>query len=111
MPQSDNTAADGFTVAKCCRCGSCFFPRRLICRRCGSDIWADERLHDAVVEESTTVAHVAGGGQGAPRILATVCAVGGLRLIVGLELPLREGTCVRLSERNGAPIGRAVDRG
>jgi uncharacterized OB-fold protein len=106
--QMRNAAADGFTVAKCSRCGSRYFPRRLICRRCGNDVWIDERLHDAVIEEATIVAHMV-GGDGAPRTLATVRAAEGLRLIVGLETPLREGTRVRLSEKNGAPIARVVE--
>jgi uncharacterized OB-fold protein len=108
MPQSDEASADGLTVAKCSRCGSRYFPRRLICRRCGSADWTDERLHDAVIEESTTIAHVA-GGHGGPRTLATVRAAGGLRLIVGLEAPAPEGARVLLREKNGAPTAQPRD--
>jgi uncharacterized OB-fold protein len=111
MPPTGDAHADGFTVAKCSRCGLLYFPRRLICRSCGSVDWADEHLHEGVIEESTTVAHVAGGGQGGPRTLATVRAAGGLRLIVGLEAPAPDGARVLLGEKNGAPIARPADRG
>ena len=106
-----NASRRGFMVAKCNRCGALYFPRRLICRRCGGDAWTDERLHDAVIEESTTVAHVAGGGHGAPRTLATVRAAGGLRLIVGLQTSLPDGARVLLTGKDGAPIARPADRG
>jgi uncharacterized OB-fold protein len=110
MPPTGDAHADGFTVAKCSGCGQLCFPRRLVCRRCGSADWADEYLHEGLIEESTTVAHVAGGGQGGPRTLATVGAAGGLCLIVGLETPAPEGARV-LGEKNGAPIARLADRG
>lgn len=99
----------GFPVARCCGCGRLFFPRRLICRHCGSDRFDEERLHEAVVEEVTTVTHVAGGGRDEPRVLATVRAAPGPRLVVGLAAALPEGTRVRLSERDGAPVAREVD--
>jgi uncharacterized OB-fold protein len=106
-----NASVGGFMVVKCSQCGSLYFPRRLICRRCGGDTWTDECLHDAVIEESTTVAHVAGRGHGGPRTLATVRAAGGLRLIVGLETPLPDGVRVLLTEKDGAPTARPADRG
>jgi uncharacterized OB-fold protein len=105
------SSTGGLTIAKCRQCGSLYFPRRLICHRCGSDAWTDQRLHDAVIEESTTLAHVAGGGHGGPRILATVRAAGGLLLVVGLETPLPDGTRVALTEKAGAPIARPADSG
>jgi uncharacterized OB-fold protein len=105
-----NVPASGFSVARCSRCGSLYFPRRLICRRCGGDTWTDERLLDAVIEESTAVAHVSGGGHGGPRILATVSAAG-VHLVVGLETPLPDGARVLLFEQDGAPIARPVDPG
>jgi len=99
----------GVTVAQCCRCGARYFPRRLVCRRCAGSTFADQRLHEAVVEETTTVMHVAGSAPRGPRILATVRAAGGLHLIVGLAAPLSEGTRVLLSEQDGAPVARPAD--
>jgi uncharacterized OB-fold protein len=104
-------ATAGVTVAQCCRCGARYFPRRLVCRRCGSSAFTDERLHEAVVEETTVVMHVAGGARREPRTLATVRAADGLHLIVGLAAPLPEGTRVLLSEQDGAPLARPADGG
>jgi uncharacterized OB-fold protein len=101
----------GFPVARCGGCGARYFPRRLICRHCGGDAFADDYLHDAVVEEITTVTHVVGGGQGAPRVLATVRAAGGLRLVVRLATPLPDGARVLLSEQDGAPAAQAAAGG
>ena len=97
----------GFRIAKCKACGALYFPRRLICRVCGSDAWAEETLHDAVIEESTSVVHVAGREDGVPRCLATV-RTAGPHLIVGLETPLPDGTRVLLFDKGGAPIARTA---
>jgi len=101
-----NAAVHGFPVTKCGRCGSLYFPRRLICHRCGNDTWAEDYLREAVTEESTTVQHVAGRTDGTPRHLATVRALQGIRLIVGLEAPLPEGTRVLLFNKDGAPVAK-----
>jgi uncharacterized protein len=97
---------DGFTVAKCGRCDALHFPPRLICPRCGSDQWIGEQLYEAVIEEATTLAHIAGADDQPARYLATARAARGLRLIVGLDTPLPEGTRVVLSDADGAPIAR-----
>jgi uncharacterized OB-fold protein len=99
-----NETMQGFRITKCGRCGKLYFPSRLICRVCGGHSWVEETIHDAVIEESTMVAHVIGGQTSGPRHLATVRGVGGLRLIVGLEAPLPDGTHVLLCEKDGAPI-------
>jgi uncharacterized OB-fold protein len=99
-----NVATPGFRITKCSRCGKLYFPSRLICRICGGHTWIEETLHDAVIEESTMVAHVIGGEPSGPCHLATVRGAGELRLIVGLEAPLPDGTHVLLYEKDGAPI-------
>jgi uncharacterized OB-fold protein len=99
-----NSVTQGFGVTKCGRCGKRYFPSRLICYSCGNHTWVEEILHDAVIEESTAITHVPGGDGGGPRLLATVRAIEGLRLIVGLEAPLPEGTHVLLYDKDGAPI-------
>jgi uncharacterized OB-fold protein len=103
-----NAAADGLTVGKCGQCGMLFFPRRLICRRCGSDALVDTRITEAVIEEVTTVSHVIGQAGGARRHLATARTPEGLHLIVGLETPLQAGARVNLTERGGAPFVRST---
>ncbi len=100
----------GFRITRCSRCGTPYFPPRLICHRCGSDTWTEMTLHEAVIEESTTVMHVAGAGPSKPRYLATVRADKGLRLIVGLEMPLPDGARVLLAEMNGAPVARPAQQ-
>jgi uncharacterized OB-fold protein len=105
---SDNEPLNGLSVSECANCGTHYFPRRLVCRRCGTDAWIDKRIYEAVIEESTTVLHVV-GGDGKPRYLATVCTQEGPRIIVGLEAPSPDGTRVALLEKNGAPLARAID--
>jgi hypothetical protein len=61
----------------------------------------------AIVEEATTVRHALGDEQAAVRHLATVRADGGLRLIVGSDHPLADGSSVDLYEIDGAPFARA----
>jgi uncharacterized OB-fold protein len=97
---------EGFRVTTCEQCGTSYFPRRLICRKCGNDSWSEAVLREAVVEESTTIRHVTGDDRAAPRHLATVRAGGELHLIAGLDAPLSDGTPVLLYEKDGAPIAR-----
>ena len=101
----------GFTLGlRITRCGTChkpYFPGRLICHVCGNDTWVAETLHEAVIEDVTTVSHVIGSSAG-PSHLATVRAIEGLRLVVGLEEPLREGTRVNLFDKSGAPLARVA---
>ena len=100
---------NGLSVGKCGNCGTHYFPWRLICRRCGADAWIEARIHEAVIEESTTVMHVVGGGDGQPKYLATVRTAEGPRIIVGLESPVPDGKRVALLEKNGAPLARAIE--
>ena len=101
------TAAAGFDIARCDRCGTLYFPRRLICRTCGNDSWGEHTLHEAVVEETTTVRYALGDDHAGPRHLATVRTEGGLRLIAGSDTPLADGTTVELFEQHGTPFVRA----
>jgi uncharacterized OB-fold protein len=99
-------SAAGFPVGQCRQCGALYFPRRLICHRCGGDTWGDAFVREAVVEEATTVSHAIGQERPAPRHLATVRTPEGLHLIVGLEMPAEPGTRVALIEKDGAPFAR-----
>jgi uncharacterized OB-fold protein len=105
-----NVVMQGLRITKCRRCSTQYFPPRLICHRCGNDTWAEETLREAEIEESTTVMHVVGGVASGPSYLATVRARKRLRLIVGLEAPLADGTRVHLAERSGAPFARPAQQ-
>lgn len=98
--------AKGFRVTKCERCGTPYFPRRLICRKCGHDSWIEHIHFEAVIEESTVIRHVAGMERTAARHLATVTTGDGLHLVVGLDASLADGTLVELYEQDGAPVAR-----
>jgi hypothetical protein len=66
-------------------------------------------VHDAVIQESTTVMRAVGNQSQAPRHLATALAAGDLHLIVGLTVPVQDGTRVAIFERNNAPIAMPED--
>lgn len=105
------TTEQGIRVSRCGHCATLYFPRRLICRKCGNASWREEILTSAVVEEATTVRHALGDEHAALRHLATVRADGGVRFIVGCKHPLAEGGSVDLYEAGGAPIARAPSTG
>lgn len=106
-----NNVAKGLTVACCAECGAYYYPRRLICRRCGSDAFDDHLIREAIVEESTTILHVTHQQDWTPCHLATVRTVEGLHVIVGLDAPVADGTRVILDDRNGAVIATRDDAG
>jgi uncharacterized OB-fold protein len=94
--------AVGFTVTKCVGCGAQYFPRRLICHRCGQDRWTEVIVSEAVIEEATTVEQAV--GRKGPSHLATALTDHGLRMIVGSDAPLQSGARVRLGSKEGAPF-------
>jgi hypothetical protein len=61
-------------------------------------------VDEAIVEESTTVNRAAGHETWTPRHLATARTRDGLLLIIGLPAPVADGSCVYLTERDGAPF-------
>ena len=97
--------ASGFIVGQCRNCGALYFPRRLICRRCGADDWTDGVISEAIIEETTTVARAIGRADGGASHLASARTPEGLCLVVGLDAPLPLGTRITLSGRDGAPVG------
>jgi uncharacterized OB-fold protein len=99
-----NASATGFPVGQCSQCGALYFPRRLICRRCGGDAWVDAVVREATVQEITTVSHAIGQESGGVRHLATARTPEGLHLIVGLKSPVEPGTRIDLVEKDGAPF-------
>lgn len=106
--QTMNDVASGLTVASCTQCGALYFPRRLICRKCGGAAFGDYLLREGVVEESTTISHVTRQENWKPCHLATVGTPEGLHVIAGVEAPFAEGARVKLEERQGAPFASPV---
>jgi uncharacterized OB-fold protein len=106
MTASDTSAKSaGLLVGKCCACNTLYFPKRLICHRCGGGAWTDERIFEGTIEEAT---RIAAADESRDRVLATINAAG-LRVIVALAEPLLDGAQVILEERNGAPWARAKE--
>jgi uncharacterized OB-fold protein len=102
------TDQQGFVVAKCPRCGTLYFPRRLICHRCGGSEWTDAVVSEATVEEATTVARAIGRDDGKASHLASARTPEGLCLVVGLDAPAERGSRIVLSDGGGAPIGQPL---
>jgi uncharacterized OB-fold protein len=99
----------GITISRCNGCGAGYFPTRLICPRCGSASMRADKVHDAVVEESTCVRHAAAQENWSPKHLATVRTPESQVIVVGLEGPLAAGTRIKLFEEGMAPYGRIAE--
>lgn len=100
---------DGFAIASCVQCGAQYFPKRLICHRCGGDRWNEVIVREALIEEVTTVERAIGVANGEKRHLAAVRTADGLSLIVGLDSALSPGTKIAIFGSDRAPFGRPVD--
>jgi uncharacterized OB-fold protein len=97
----------GATVSRCQKCRVGWVPLRLLCPRCGYDVLLPEKVHEAVVEQTTCVRHSAGAENWTPRHLASVRTTENQVLIVGLDGPVKDGTRVKLYERGMAMFGKA----
>jgi len=98
---------EGLGIWRCTACGTGFFPRRLLCLRCESPDFAEDRVHEAVVEEITVVRHVLGQADWTPRRIASCRTDDGQLITVGLTDDSQAGTRIVLSQDGTAPIGRA----
>jgi uncharacterized OB-fold protein len=98
----------GVSLGLCTRCGASYFPRRLMCARCGSIAWEHAVAREGVVEEVTTVHRRIGGSLPEPVVLATVRLAGGQRIVARLNGSLARETPVLLHEQGGAV--RAAER-
>jgi uncharacterized OB-fold protein len=96
----------GVTISRCGNCGAGYFPTRLLCPSCGANAMKPDKVHEAVVEETTVVRHNAGQQNWQPRHLATVRTPENQLIVVGLEGQLQRGTRVKLFEQGMAPYGR-----
>jgi uncharacterized OB-fold protein len=104
-------SAAAFMVAKCAQCGAVYFPRRLICRRCGANDWTDVQVSEAVIEEATTVSHSVGSEGEGQRHFATARTSEGLRLVIGSSELLNRNARVRLAAKDGAPFAMVEGKG
>jgi uncharacterized OB-fold protein len=106
--EEKNAATDGITISRCNGCGAGYFPTRLICPKCGSPSMKADKVHNAVVEETTCVRHAAAQENWTPKHLATVRTPEGQVIVVGLPGPVDRGAKVQLFEEGMAPYGRPV---
>ena len=109
-PEGSATAtamADGLVIQRCTGCGAGYFPERLMCPRCRGFEFRADRVETATVEEVTTVRHVLGQSEWAPRRLASVRTEDGQPITIGLLDDAAEGARVWLCQEGTAPFGRS----
>lgn len=91
------------------RCANCFlglFPQPMLCPRCHGAVFGIERIHDAVVEEISTIHHMIGQENWKPRRIASVRTSDSQLVTVGLIDDSKVGSAVQLFEDGTAPVGR-----
>ena len=92
----------------CCKgCGVKVFPQRLLCPHCQGQEFAEERVHEGMVEEVAVIRHMIGQADWQPRRIANVHTSGGPSITVGLRDDAAEGMVVELFQEEGAPFGRS----
>jgi uncharacterized protein len=97
----------GLTIWRCRACGVAFFPERLLCPRCHSHEWEQDRVYEAVVEEVSTIRHMIGQSDWTPRRIASVRTSDGQLITVGLRDDFSPGMAIDLYEDGSAPYGQA----
>jgi uncharacterized OB-fold protein len=97
----------GVTICRCQACGVAYFPERLLCPRCHGDAWAEEQVHEAVVEEVAVIRHMIGQTDWQPRRIANVRTAAGNPMTVGLLDESGPGATIALFQDDGAPFGKA----
>jgi uncharacterized OB-fold protein len=98
----------GIGVWRCLKCKTAFFPERLICARCYSDEFEQDRIYKAVVEEVSVIRHMLGQTDWQPRRIASVRTAESLRITVGLCDESGPGTVIELFEEGTAPFGQEI---
>jgi len=83
-------------IMQCTQCGLKLFPARYFCPTCGGNEWTRCVAVTGTVMESTVVLHRAGEQGTQPLHLATVRTDQGPMVIARLDMPVPDGTCVRL---------------
>jgi uncharacterized OB-fold protein len=97
----------GVGIWRCKSCGTAVFPQRLLCPHCHGQEFAEDRVHEGVVEEISIIRHMIGQADWQPRRIANVRTTGGPSITVGLQDESGPGTVVALAEDGTAPVGRA----
>jgi len=97
----------GVGIWRCAKCRTGFFPQRLLCARCHHDVFAPDRVYEAVVEEVSVIRHMLGQSDWQPRRIAGVRTSDGQRITVGLTDESEPGTLIALFEDGSAPFGKA----
>jgi uncharacterized OB-fold protein len=101
------SVADGLAIFRCAACGARYFPRRMICHRCGGHGFAEERAREGVVEEVSVIRHMLGQENWQPHRIASVRIGDDLRITVGLTDESGPGATIALSQEGLAAFGRA----
>ena len=91
----------GVELWVCQSCHTGYFPRRLICHRCGAASWRAERVRQGTVEETTTVRRRV-GVDAEPAVLGTIRLDGGQRVVAALGHTLASGARVELTQSGGS---------
>ena len=97
----------GVAIWRCAGCRAAFFPQRLLCPRCHGDVFVQERVYEAVVEEVSTIRHMLGQTDWQPRRIANVRTADGPCITVGLTDESAPGSVIELFEEGTAPYGAA----
>ncbi len=108
MSEAGKMQAGGLQVWACSKCGSLFFPRRLLCLRCECPDMVEGHVHEGVIEEITVVRHVLGQEGWKPKRIANVRTPTGLMLTVGLLDDSQIGARIAIGQEGTAPVGRAL---
>jgi uncharacterized protein len=93
--------AAGVQLWVCQSCHTGYFPRRLICHRCGAAWWRPETALDGTVEETTTVRRRVGADSDLA-VLGTIRLDGGQRVVAALAQTLAPGSRVELAQSGGS---------
>jgi len=99
--------SEGVGIWRCEGCGAKVFPQRLLCPHCHGQAFAEERVHEGVVEEVAVIRHMIGQENWQPRRIANVRTRAGVSITVGLRDESGPGTVIELMQEEGAPFGRA----
>ncbi len=99
-------SGDGVVISVCTECGAGYFPHRLLCPRCGNEVWDTRRVMSGDLEEVTVIRTGFDRPDEEPSYLGSVRAEGVAPLVVGLSQELERGTRISLSQRDGGVYGQ-----
>ena len=96
----------GVGIWRCTKCRTGYFPEPLLCSRCHNDRFEADRVHEAVIEEISTIRHMLGQTDWKPRRIAAVRTSDGQLMTVGLVDESGIGATIELFQEDTAPYGR-----